>query len=45
MLTNEYFKIETSIINDFNVRLESAGISIAIPEHLRNKGTFPKLLF
>lgn len=38
MLTNEYFKITTSIHNDFHVTLDTVGISITVPSHLRNKG-------
>lgn len=38
MLTNEYFKITTSIHNDFHVTLENVGVNITVPGHLRNKG-------
>lgn len=38
MLTNEYFKITTNIHNDSHVTLDTVGITITVPNHLRNKG-------
>lgn len=38
MLINEFFKVITNINNLFDVDLENVGISISIPQNLRNKG-------
>lgn len=38
MLVNEYFKVSTNIMNAFDACLENVGISIAVPNNLRNKG-------
>jgi len=40
MLVNEYYKVVTNISNSFNVSLQNVGITITIPNALRNKGKF-----
>lgn len=37
MLTNEYFKIVTTIRNEFHLTLENVGFSITVPSSLQNK--------
>lgn len=38
MLVNEYFQVITTITNGFDIALQNVGLSITVPENLRNKG-------
>lgn len=38
MLVNEYFQVVTTINNSFDIALQNVGLSITVPESLRNKG-------
>lgn len=38
MLVNEFFEVITTITNGFDIALENVGLSITVPESLRNKG-------
>ncbi|XP_055376778.1 trafficking protein particle complex subunit 11 isoform X2 [Condylostylus longicornis] len=37
MLINEYFKITCNITNNFNLFLKNVGVSISVPQNLKNK--------
>lgn len=40
MLTNEYFGISIRIVNEFDTFLENVELSLTVPAHFNNKGTF-----